>query len=49
MDIKDYMQNQIFSAMLYRKIVVWLDLNITSKDYKPEKECALYQMIDEQR
>ena len=49
MDIKDYLQTQLFSAVLYRKIVVWLDLNITSKDYKPEKECALHTMIDEQR
>lgn len=45
MDIKDNIQNQIFSALLYRKIVVWLDLAITSDKYEDEKVVKLYEKI----
>ena len=33
--------------MLYSKIVIWIDLNITSDKYEAEKVVSLYKMINE--
>jgi hypothetical protein len=45
MDIKDNIQNQIFSALLYRKIVLWMDLNINSDKYEDERVVQLFEKI----
>jgi len=46
MDLKDNILNQIFSGMLYRKIVIWVDLNITSDKYEAEKVVFLHNLIN---
>jgi hypothetical protein len=46
MDIKDNILNQIYSGMLYRKIVIWIDLNITSDKYEAEKVVFLHNLVN---
>ena len=49
MDIKDNILNQIYSGMLYRKIVIWIDLNITSDKYEAEKVVFLHNLVNQKR
>lgn len=37
MDIKDQFQTQLFSSLLYRKIIMWKDLDIKAENYESEK------------
>jgi len=47
MDMKDNILNQIFSGMLYRKIVTFIDLNIVSEKYEAERVVQLYNLVNQ--
>ena len=33
MNLKDHLQKQILMGILYRKLVIWMDLNIQSDEF----------------
>ena len=33
LNLKDNLQKQVFSGVLYKKLVIWMDLNIQSDEF----------------
>ena len=46
MNLKDNLMKRLFLALLYKKIVVWMDLNIQSDDFVHSKVVEVMQHID---
>jgi hypothetical protein len=34
LNLKDNLQKQVFMGVLYRKLIIWMDLNIQSDDFE---------------
>lgn len=45
LNIKDHLQRQVFKGLLYRKLVVWMDLNIQSDEYVHQCNPPLLSLI----
>lgn len=46
MNMKDNLVKQVFSALLYRKILIWKDLNIQSEDFVDDKVVTITNLMD---
>jgi hypothetical protein len=47
MNLKDNLQRQVFVGVLYRKLIIWMDLNIQSDEYEHNKVVDCISLISD--
>ena len=47
LNLKDNLQKQVFMGVLYRKLIIWMDLNIQSDDFEHIKIVEAIAMIQD--
>lgn len=47
LNLKDNLQKQVFMGVLYRKLVIWMDLNIQSDDFEHSKVVEAINLIND--
>jgi hypothetical protein len=47
LNLKDNLQKQVFMGVLYRKLIIWMDLNIQSDDFEHIKIVEAISIIQD--